>query len=167
MFIHPRSKNRPFHLGPFPLESLPREASITGTEAARPRQAPSAPGPRDGLLAAACDKYREVFTRFVDGDLAPARAVPLDRKAAVEAAALLETPDEARRRVAAGGKTPDHYVATPPADDEETGAAEVASPLSLENWIKCLNSLYFVDTGCIMKGWVAVARSANMPSCPC
>jgi reductive dehalogenase len=79
MFIHPRSKDRPFHLGPFPLETLPRDESITDTESTRPRLAPPAPAFHDGPLAAACDKYREIFARFIDGDPAPARApVPDD-----------------------------------------------------------------------------------------
>ncbi|MDA0679284.1 MAG: 4Fe-4S dicluster domain-containing protein [Proteobacteria bacterium] len=37
-----------------------------------------------------------------------------DRKAAIAAAALLETPAEARQRIAAGGATPAHYIPTPP-----------------------------------------------------
>ena len=79
MFIHPRSKNRPFHLGQFPLETLPRDDSIVEAEAARPRLAITVPAESDGLLAAACDRYREIFTRFADGEPAPARApVPDD-----------------------------------------------------------------------------------------
>lgn len=79
MFIHPRSKDRPFHLGPFPLETLPQDNSIVETEAARPRLAAPASALSDELLATACGKYREIFTRFTDGDPAPARApVPDD-----------------------------------------------------------------------------------------
>ena len=37
-----------------------------------------------------------------------------NRKAAIAAAAILETPDEARQRIASGGPTPAHYVPTPP-----------------------------------------------------
>ena len=40
--------------------------------------------------------------------------VGVDRKAALAAAALIETPEQARRRVAAGGAVPAHYIATPP-----------------------------------------------------
>lgn len=40
--------------------------------------------------------------------------VPVDRKAALAARELLETPDEARARAAAGGPAPDHYIPTPP-----------------------------------------------------
>jgi hypothetical protein len=51
----------------------------------------------------------------------------VDRKAALAARELLETPDEARRRKAAGGPMPAHYVATPPVGAGETGR-KVASP---------------------------------------
>jgi len=40
--------------------------------------------------------------------------VSVDRKAAMAAGVLLETPAEARARVAAGGPAPDHYTPTPP-----------------------------------------------------
>jgi hypothetical protein len=43
------------------------------------------------------------------------RPVPVDRKAALAAAEILETPDEARARKARGGTAPAHYAATPPA----------------------------------------------------
>jgi reductive dehalogenase len=41
-------------------------------------------------------------------------AFKADRKAGIEAAALLETPAQARARIARGGPTPAHYIATPP-----------------------------------------------------
>ena len=37
-----------------------------------------------------------------------------NRKEAIAAATLLETPAEALARVKAGGRKPEHYVATPP-----------------------------------------------------
>ena len=40
----------------------------------------------------------------------------VDRKAAKAAAAILETPQQARQRVAAGGAKPLHYIPTPPLD---------------------------------------------------
>ena len=46
-------------------------------------------------------------------------AVVVDRKAAMKAKELLETPDQARARVAAGGPTPAHYVPTPPTGEIE------------------------------------------------
>ena len=42
---------------------------------------------------------------------------PVDRKAALAAKALVETPAEARARVSAGGPTPAHYIPTPPIGD--------------------------------------------------
>jgi hypothetical protein len=51
-------------------------------------------------------------------------AVEVDRKAALAAAKLLETPAEARSRAAAGSPVPAHYVPTPPA--RKAGEADVA-----------------------------------------
>jgi len=56
-----------------------------------------------------------------------ARPLPVDRKAALAAAAVLETPDQARARVAAGGAPPEHYRATPPAG-AGSPAVRVANP---------------------------------------
>jgi len=42
-----------------------------------------------------------------------------NRKEAIAAAAVLETPDEARRRIASGGPKPAHYVPTPPLEESE------------------------------------------------
>ena len=57
---------------------------------------------------------------------------PVDRKAALAAAAHVETPAEARKRLAAGGAAPDHYAPTPPAggedDDGGDGGRPAASP---------------------------------------
>jgi ferredoxin len=53
--------------------------------------------------------------------------VELDRKVALAAAALIETPEQARRRAAAGGPVPPHYVPTPPvgvSEDSATRAGE-------------------------------------------
>ncbi|MCY3673041.1 MAG: hypothetical protein OXH14_18430 [Alphaproteobacteria bacterium] len=43
---------------------------------------------------------------------------PVDRKAALAAAALVETPAEARRRLATGGAAPAHYAPVPPTGGE-------------------------------------------------
>ena len=79
MFFHPRSKDRPFHLGPFPLERLHRDDRAAVAEAAR------APGKVAGLsegadpLSRAADKYRSLFAGFATGQPAQARApVPDD-----------------------------------------------------------------------------------------
>ncbi|MDX1406454.1 MAG: reductive dehalogenase domain-containing protein, partial [Woeseiaceae bacterium] len=47
-----------------------------------------------------------------------------NRKEAIAAGALLETPDAARARVAAGGAKPLHYVPTPPLPDSELSSAD-------------------------------------------
>jgi hypothetical protein len=53
MFIHPRSKDRPYHLGPFPLETLTRDDGVIAREAARP-PLPAAPeAEAEGPLARA------------------------------------------------------------------------------------------------------------------
>lgn len=86
MILHPRSRNRPFHLGPFPLETLRRDddAGQRETRAAPRPAAAASPGGTDALSRAAI-KYRDLFARFVEGEAARARApVPddLERRAA-------------------------------------------------------------------------------------
>jgi reductive dehalogenase len=54
--------------------------------------------------------------------------VPVDRKAAMAAAAVLETPDQARRRVAAGRAVPAHYRPTPPAGGPAAAPVAVGNP---------------------------------------
>jgi reductive dehalogenase len=87
MFLYPRSKDRPFHLGPFPLESLPRDAGVVALEARR-AAIPIAPRsvwqPHD-VLSRATDHYRELFAKFADGLPASVKApVPddLERRSA-------------------------------------------------------------------------------------
>lgn len=60
---------------------------------------------------------------------APDQPGPLvvDRKAALKAAELVETPDEARDRVARGGATPAHYTPTPAVGDDPV-SERTASP---------------------------------------
>ncbi len=48
-----------------------------------------------------------------------------NRKEAIAAAALLETPEGARARVAAGGPAPAHYTPTPPLDESELAGRDV------------------------------------------
>ena len=54
---------------------------------------------------------------------------PVDRKAALKARELLETPDEALARVAAGGPTPEHYKPTPAIGEGEI-KERTASPFA-------------------------------------
>ena len=85
MLFHPRSKSRPVHLGPFPLETLRRDERVIAVEAGRsPRAAEPTPAP-DGALAHALAHYRALLAQFTDGAPAPATApVPddLERRAA-------------------------------------------------------------------------------------
>ncbi len=74
MFIHPRSKDRPFHFGLFPLETLPRDPGVIDAEAKRPPRAAAAAAPSSSLLARTADRYRGIFATFADGPAAPARA---------------------------------------------------------------------------------------------
>jgi hypothetical protein len=50
-----------------------------------------------------------------------------NRKEAIAAGQLLETPDEARARVKAGGAKPMHYVPTPPLPESELLQADVTA----------------------------------------
>lgn len=50
--------------------------------------------------------------------------VEVDRKAALKAKELLETPAEALARVAAGGAKPDHYNPTPPLEMAEVAGED-------------------------------------------
>ena len=79
MLIHSRGKNRPYHLGPFPLETLLRDESVAEREAARPPLAASAETTPAGPLARAAAHYRDLFVKFADGEPAPSQApVPDD-----------------------------------------------------------------------------------------
>jgi hypothetical protein len=83
MLLHPRSKDRPFHLGPFPLESLPRDERVIAAEAGRMAipMTPSAirPPDPDNVLLRATDHYRDLFSKFAEGSPAKAKApVPDD-----------------------------------------------------------------------------------------
>lgn len=69
-----KSGNRPFHLGPFPLETLPRDRGVAAAEGARApcgMEARCAPPP---LLGEALRTYREIFAQVAEGQAAPVRA---------------------------------------------------------------------------------------------
>lgn len=74
MLIHPQSRDRPFHFGPFPLEVLPRDDSVLERERQTPPRFRSSGAAGESLIARAADHYREIFQRFVEGKVAPARA---------------------------------------------------------------------------------------------
>jgi reductive dehalogenase len=79
MFVHPRGKDRPYHLGPFPLETLPTDDRVLAAEAARLALAVQVDCAAQGPLARAADHYRELFVKFADGPAAAQQApVPAD-----------------------------------------------------------------------------------------
>jgi ferredoxin len=87
MFLYPRSKDRPYHFGPFPLESLPRDEGVIASEASRTAvAAPTRLNARaDDALRRALDHYHEIFSKFIEGTPAKAKApVPddLERRSA-------------------------------------------------------------------------------------
>ena len=87
MFLYPRSKDRPYHFGPFPLESLPRDEGVIASETDRAAiAAPTRLNTRpDDALRRALDHYHEIFSKFIDGTPAKAKApVPddLERRSA-------------------------------------------------------------------------------------
>jgi reductive dehalogenase len=85
MLIHPRGKERPYHLGPFPLETLRRNEGVIAREAGRPPIVGATEPAPAGPLARAAEHYRTLFAKFADGPLAPQQAplpVDLARRAA-------------------------------------------------------------------------------------
>jgi ferredoxin len=70
------NRDRPFDLGPLPLELLPRDAAARIVDARQPGDA-SAASPDS--IAAAFPEYRELFAQYLDGEVARGRApVPGD-----------------------------------------------------------------------------------------
>jgi len=74
MFLHPRSKNRPYHFGPFPLEALARDDSVIAREAARPERAIEQDVADGGPLGGVTRHYRDLFAGYADGPVAPKQA---------------------------------------------------------------------------------------------
>ena len=83
MLFHHASKNRPFHLGTYPMEVLPRDETVIAAESVRPLADPSAAAEAGGALGPAVLRYRALFAGFAEGRPAPTPApVParLDRR---------------------------------------------------------------------------------------
>ncbi len=74
MIFQSRSKNRPFHYGSFPLETLPRDDGVVSIESAAPPRSPPDRALGHGRLADVSNKYRQIFAQLVDGEVAPGRA---------------------------------------------------------------------------------------------
>jgi ferredoxin len=78
---------------------------------------------RRGLDVAKGDKLKQTQRiAYIHADMLPPpnwnKPFPVDRKAALAAAAQLETPAQARERIKRGGAKPAHYVATAPVAED-------------------------------------------------
>ena len=65
MFLKARNTDRPFHWGPYALERLPHDATITDIEASRPaisRPHRQTPDP-DNLFGKALSKYHNIYRK--------------------------------------------------------------------------------------------------------
>ncbi|MCY4066276.1 MAG: hypothetical protein OXF57_07935, partial [Rhodospirillaceae bacterium] len=79
MLLHPRSRDRDFALGNYPLETLPRDDAILAAERESPRRAAPEDAAGAAPLAVAAVKYRNIFAASADQEAAAARApVPDD-----------------------------------------------------------------------------------------
>ena len=75
MILHERSRNRPVHLGPFPLESLPRKPALDLEESERDQLAEPRPWPvQGGSLGLAARKYFDLFMQYRQARPAAAKA---------------------------------------------------------------------------------------------
>jgi len=79
MLFRTKANERPFHLGPFPLEVLPRVPRGVVQEGSRGSPSRTV-APGAGRLSEVARRYRDLFDTFRDGDIAPSVApVPDDR----------------------------------------------------------------------------------------
>ena len=83
MFLKARNTDRPFHWGPYALERLPHDATITDIEASRPaisRPHRQTPDP-DNLFGKALSKYHNIYRKTGIVDPLPEKApIPDDLK---------------------------------------------------------------------------------------
>jgi reductive dehalogenase len=79
MLLYPRSRNRPCHYGPYPLEALAHRA-IDAADLQRPGpRLPQAADDEASILYRIAEHYRRIFAGFGTGEFAPERApVPKD-----------------------------------------------------------------------------------------
>ncbi len=79
MFFRTASDRRPYHYGPFPLETLARDDAVASDEAGRAPGAAPPPGEPRGPLGRAARTYLELISKLVEADEAKKRApVPDD-----------------------------------------------------------------------------------------
>ncbi len=82
MFLRTKADDRPYHLGTYPMETLPRHPQVADAEIARPRvAAPAYDSPPAGPLAKALRDYLDIFIVNMPNEPAAAKApVPNDRE---------------------------------------------------------------------------------------
>ena len=73
-----KNGNRPFHLGSFPLETLPRDETLAAAEVSRPAAPQAADRTPSPMLGDVTRKFRDMFADFATGDVAPATAPDTD-----------------------------------------------------------------------------------------
>jgi len=80
MLFRTAADGRPYHLGFYPLEALPREDAIAAEEIARPPRSDTPPlGEPRGALGRAARAYLDLLSKLAEGKEAPTRApVPED-----------------------------------------------------------------------------------------
>jgi len=89
---------------------------------------------RDLDLQHKIDPTEQKMAYYHASDMPPpnsAEPVMVDRKAALKAKELLETPEEALARIASGGAKPTHYIPTPPIDVVDYKSVEEAKKKDL------------------------------------
>ena len=89
---------------------------------------------RDLNLQHKIDPTEQKMAYYHASDMPPPNSVEpvmIDRKAALKAKELLETPMEALARIEAGGAKPAHYIPTPPTNIVDKKSAEEAKKKDL------------------------------------
>ena len=72
MFFRTAADDRPYHFGPFPLETLPRDVGVAREEAARDPATPESDP--QGPLGLAARTYRDLYSALAEGQIASKRA---------------------------------------------------------------------------------------------
>lgn len=73
-----KNGDRPYHLGPFPLETLPRDDSHVDAELTRRRRSPDTDKAPQSMFGRSLREYRDIFAKVAKGDVAPATAPDTD-----------------------------------------------------------------------------------------
>lgn len=101
MFIRERSRNRPFHWGTFPLETLPRDESIVAREIENARPPIPTVDRQEGkfdFLSRSAGMYGDIFAKACDGvpapELAPVPDDPVRRTVDIKGSAYFMDADQ-------------------------------------------------------------------------